>query len=405
MTALRSGQGMRERSPDVWELIVENGVDPVTGRHRQVSRTFRGTLREARKARAALIVEVTRGRHAGTRATVDGLFDAWVLELKRKGRSPNTIHGYGSVYGRCIRPTLGRTEVAKVKMKMLTDLYGAHQERGLSPRSVYQIHACLSSMFTQACRWGWRESNPAQWAEPPALSNVTPVVATPTEIKALLDAAEESRRPEYARAILVAATTGLRRAELCALRWQRDLDFEAMQLTVSASVVILRGVPLQEIPTKNRRVRTIALDGLTASILTAQRAMLEERAAAAGVKLVADPYLFSDAFDALVPWKPDTVSQYFARLRTRANVEHLSLHSLRKFMETYGQEAGYSVTQVALRAGRNPSVAARFYSGKVAETDRALAAAVAALLVRPGDGPQPHGEVDASVGDPNQGDR
>ena len=54
-------------------------------------------------------------------------------------------------------------------------------------------------------------------------------------------------------------------------------------------------------------------------------------------------------------------------------------------METYGQEAGYSVTQVALRAGHNPSVAARFYSGKVAETDRALAAAVAALLVRPGD--------------------
>lgn len=50
-------------------------------------------------------------------------------------------------------------------------------------------------MFTQACHWGWRDSNPAQWAEPPALSNVTPVVATPAEIKALLDAAEESRRP------------------------------------------------------------------------------------------------------------------------------------------------------------------------------------------------------------------
>ncbi len=404
MAALRSGQGMRERSPDVWELIVENGVDPVTGRHRQVSRTFRGTLREARKARAALIVEVTKDRHAGTRATVDELFDAWVVELKRKGRSPNTIHGYASVYGRCIRPTLGRTEVSKVKMKMLTDLYGAHQDRGLSPRSVYQIHACLSSMFTQACRWGWRETNPAQWAEPPALSNVTPVAATPAEIKSLLDAAEESRRPEYARAILVAATTGLRRAELCALRWHRDLDFDAMQMTVSTSVVNLRGVPLQEIPTKNRRVRTIALDGLTASILTAQRAMLEERATSLGVKLVADPYLFSDSFDASVPWKPDTVSQYFARLRTRAKVKHLSLHSLRKFMETYGQEAGYSVTQVALRAGHNPSVAARFYSGKVAETDRALAAAVAALLVRPGDEPQPKGGIDASVDDPNQGD-
>ncbi len=44
-------------------------------------------------------------------------------------------------------------------VRMLTDLYGAHQRRGLSARSVYQNHACLTSMFTQACRWGWRDSN------------------------------------------------------------------------------------------------------------------------------------------------------------------------------------------------------------------------------------------------------
>jgi hypothetical protein len=49
-------------------------------------------------------------------------------------------------------------------------------------------------------------------------------------------------------------------------------------------------------------------------------------------------------------------------------------------METYGQEMGCSVTQVALRAGHDPSVAARYYSGKVAESDRALADAVASLL-------------------------
>jgi len=40
---------MRERAPGVWELIVEGGVDPVTGRHRQVSRVFRGNLRDAKR--------------------------------------------------------------------------------------------------------------------------------------------------------------------------------------------------------------------------------------------------------------------------------------------------------------------------------------------------------------------
>jgi len=53
---------MRERSPGTWELIVAAGRDPVTGRARQVSRTFHGTLRDATKARAKLLVEVGSGR-------------------------------------------------------------------------------------------------------------------------------------------------------------------------------------------------------------------------------------------------------------------------------------------------------------------------------------------------------
>ncbi len=183
------------------------------------------------------------------------MFAEWIIELRRKGRSPNTVHGYELVYKRNIQPTLGKVEVTRVTSKMLTDLYGAHQSRGLAARSVYQVHACLSSMFTQACRWGWRDSNPAQWADPPSIPNTEPTVPTPAEVRALIAEAELGKRPEMARAILVAATTGLRRGELCALRRTRDLDLESGLMRVSASVVKMPGEPLREIPTKNRRTR------------------------------------------------------------------------------------------------------------------------------------------------------
>jgi integrase len=378
---------MRERAPGVWELVVQSGIDVTTGKRLQVSRTFRGNLSDAKKARAALLVEVSKGSHTGTRATLDDLFAEWTIELQRKGRSPNTVRGYELVYRRNIQPTLGSRQVAKVTTKMLTDLYGAHQKRGLSPRSVYQIHACLSSMFTQACRWGWRESSPAQWAEPPAIPNTAPVVPTPAEVRMLIDEAERSRRPEMARMILVAATTGLRRAELCALRRWRDVDLERGLLRVSASIVKLPGERPKEIPTKNRRERILALDEMTAEVLRAQLDLVESRAAAAGVELVADPYVFTDVVDGAEPWSPDAVSQYFDRMRKRVDLDHVKFHHLRKFMETYGQEAGYSVTQVAMRAGHDPSIAAKHYSGRVAETDRALAAAIASLLLTEGDRP------------------
>jgi integrase len=94
---------------------------------------------------------------------------------------------------------------------------------------------------------------PAQWAEPPSIPNIEPTVPTPDEVRALIDEAERGKRPEMARAILVAATTGLRRAELSALRRDRDLDLERGLLRVTASVAKLPGAPMGEIPTKNRR--------------------------------------------------------------------------------------------------------------------------------------------------------
>ena len=175
----------------------------------------------------------------------------------------------------------------------------------------------------------------------------------------------------------------------------RDLDLDRGLMRVSTSVVVLPGRPLGEIPTKNRRVRMLAVDDLTASVLRAQIQMVDERAHVAGVELVADPYVFTDAADGSQPWKPDAVSRYFARLRARIGLEHLDFHYLRKFMETYGQEMGYSVAQVAMRAGHDPTVAAKHYSGRVAETDRALAKAVASLL-KPADNEPPAGALPAS---------
>ena len=197
---LRTAPGMRERSPGVWELIVEAGRDPVTGRRRQVSRMFYGSLRDAKKARAALLTEVSKGKHTGTRATLDDLFDDWIVELKRKGRSPNTIHGYEKCYRRNIRPTLGRMAVTSVSTE------DAHRSLRCSPGPwpgaphgvpdprlpLVDVHAGLPMGLARL--------------EPRAVGGAAVIGRTRrrscrprlTEIRALIDAAEQSRRPEYA---------------------------------------------------------------------------------------------------------------------------------------------------------------------------------------------------------------
>jgi len=390
MPELRRAPGMRERAPNAWELIVEGPRDPVTGRRRQISRMFHGSLRDAKAARAELLVEVRSGRHSGAAGTVDDLFREWIRELERKGRSPNTIRSYENQYRRNIQPLIGSRQIRSVTTKMLTDLYGAHQDRGMKPASVRKIHATVSSMMTQACRWGWLGVNPAQWAEPPPLAIGMPRVPTPEELSQLIKAAEASRRPEYGRLLFVAATTGMRRGELLALR-RTDVDRERRLVLVSRSLIDLSHRPVSEGPTKNRRLRRIALDERTLGVLLDQVVMVDRRATELGAEAREDAFVFTDVPDGSEPWRPMMVTQYFTRLRDRAGLAEISFQSIRRFMDTYGQDLGFSPAQVAMRAGHDPSVAGRFYTGNVAESDLRLAEAVAALVVLPtfsGDGSQ-----------------
>lgn len=343
---------------------------------------FHGTLRQAKAARAELLVEVQRGRHSGISGTVDELFADWIVELERKGRAPNTIRSYQNLYHRNIQPTLGSKKLRSITTKMLSDLYGAHQDRGMKPSTVRKIHATVSSMMTQACRWGWLGANPAQWAEPPPLSMAAPTVPTPEELDQLIGAAAHSRRPEYARLLFLAATTGMRRGELLALR-RTDLDEVRKLLTVNRSLTDLSRRPVTEGPTKNRRARRVALDDRSLQVIADQVAMMYRRTDGLAVELTADAFLFSDALDGAQPLRPMVVTRYFTRLRDRLDLGHLTFQSLRRFMDTYGQDLGFSPAQVALRAGHDPSVASRFYTGNVAAADRNLADAVSALVSFP----------------------
>ena len=196
------------------------------------------------------------------------------------------------------------------------------------------------------------------------------------------DAVGKSRRPEYARLIFVAATTGMRRGELCALRFG-DIDWDRQLIVVSRSVVDLTNRPLEEGPTKNRSLRRLAIDAATLDVLDEQRRVIEDRASAVGTSVAADSFVFSDAPDGSEPWRPMMVTRYFGRLAARAQLDHLSFHSLRRFLDTYGPDLGFAPVQVAMRAGHDPSVAAKFYTGSVAEADRRLADAIAELISKP----------------------
>lgn len=131
-----------------------------------------------------------------------------------------------------------------------------------------------------------------------------------------------------------------------------------------ARSIVKQGGRKVDRPTKNRRLRLVAIDQRTSDVLLRRLELLAKHAEAAGVAIAEDPYLFACDTKGLDPWDPDTITPFFGPLRKRLDLDHLEFKGLRRFMDTYGQEMGFSLALVAMRAGHDPAVAGKHYTGE-----------------------------------------
>src|SRR5215218_6692240 len=132
-----------------------------------------------------------------------------------------TYQGY---IERTVLPTLGHLPLRRLDTATLDRFYSELRGRGgvggrpMAPATVRQVHAILRRALDQAARWAWIPANPAALASPPRLSSAEIRPPTPEEVSRLLETAYEAD-PDFAVLLWLAATTGARRGELCALRW------------------------------------------------------------------------------------------------------------------------------------------------------------------------------------------
>ena len=361
----------RKRRDGVWELRVFVGKNPETGSPQQISRTFHGGSRAADEALRDLVDKHAKGRPDGLGATFGTLLDRWLEESERMDLSPTTMRTYRAHVEQIIRPRLGKIVLTRLTPKHLDDLYRRMKDEGRSPKTIRNYHAIISSALHQGVRWEWVRENVAEKAKPPRVSQRRITAPSVEAVRSVIEAAEE-RDPRLAPLLMLAALTGMRRGELCALRWN-DVDFERGELDVWRSLVVVPG-GVAEKSTKTDRFRMVALDDIGLALLMRHRVNVENWAQQAEVTVTADAYVFSHAVDGSKPFRPDNVTGFFTRVRDSLGLHDVRLHDLRHFTATQLIGAGVDVRTVAGRLGHSdPSVTLRVYSHALEERDRAAA--------------------------------
>jgi integrase len=351
-----------------WKLRVYTGRDD-RNRPAYLSRNFTGTRLQAESALSELVADVERKRTINHAGSVRELLNAWLTEIEPT-RSPNTMREHRRSIERNIVPAIGSIRLDRLTARQLDGLYSSLRARGLSPASVRRHHAILSAALGRAVKWDWLPSNPADKASPPKVHHHVASAPSTEDVQRIVTATREGD-PMLATAVVLAAVTGARRGELCALHWS-DLDWNRRTLLIGRSLTVIRR-EATEGPTKNHQRREIAIDDTLGAFIADRQREQRENAETVGVVLVADPYLLSRASDGSVPCRPDGLTHGYERMAAALGIDG-HFHQLRHYAATTSIAAGSDVRTVANRLGHaDPSTTLRIYAHAVEARDRELA--------------------------------
>ena len=391
---------MRERSPGHWQLRVYVGRDPVTGKSRQMTRTFKGGERAAAKALAALVTEVETGSFNRTSATVSQLLDKW-LEAGEWSQRPRTLYENRRKIDGRIRPILGHILLAELEPDVIDAAYRMWLDDGLSPTTVHKYHCILLAACRQAVKWGWIDDAPTARSTPPRVERTEMKVPTPAQVSVLIKAAED-RDPVLGTAVALAALTGARRGELIALRWS-DIDLTNGRVKIARSLTVAQGERHMG-STKTHASRDVALDPVGVEVLNRRWAYMIDLSIRSQSPIMPDSYVLSYRANGAFPVNPDSLTHGFRSLceaMEQPALEKLReaipmakktdlapgerwgfrFHDLRHFSVTTLIAAGVDVRTVADRHGHaNATMTLNRYAHALPERDREAAGLLGAAL-------------------------
>lgn len=308
------------------------------------------------------------------RPKVDMTFGAWMdrwyqTECKPAIR-PKTQADYENRIYQHIIPELGHIPLAKltpgdlqrfyIQLKqggrlLRTEEYGP----GLSDRMVKSCHVTCRVALDRAVAQGLILKNPALACKAPTTCPKEMQVLTQEEMQRLLIQAKENDCYEL---LLLELSTGLRRGELLALRWD-DLDFQTGELRVERQVQRVKGELAVTQPKTKASTRTVILPEPVLDILKGYR------------KNVNSQWIFPSPKKEDSPLDPTAVRKKLAIVLERAGCKHVRFHDLRHTFATNALEHGMDIKTLSAVIGHVSSATTLNVYAHVTDEMRQSAAA------------------------------
>jgi integrase len=228
---LRKRGQIIEKRPGVYLVRVDLGEG--TGKRRVLSKTVRGTKKEAQQCLTKLLHEHGEGRLTPrSTVTVNQYLDEWLRAKANGNIEERTLLDYRKTLTRYIRPYMGEHRLDRLTPRDIQELINVLKEKGYSPRTVKVSHTIFSSALRQAVKQQLIPRNPAEGAILPSSQKKEMLALGPEEAKRFI---AEAAKDRWGLLFTMAIYTGMRPGEIRALQW-KDIDFEKRLVTIRRAV-------------------------------------------------------------------------------------------------------------------------------------------------------------------------
>lgn len=321
------------------------------------------------KAEAALWDAITARRPPGTgtvtaSSLLGELLDRYIERCREDGElAAKSVDTYAATL-KAVRPRFAGIRVSEAQPDLLNDiLKGIRRDHGVTRERHTKV--ALNAVMVDAVMARAIATNPVR--EIPVRKKKkteSKVKGAPgldvDQVRDLLRAITTSdvcRSKDLRDPVILLAASGLRRSELLALRWDRDIDLEARTLTVAGSVVRLKGQGLiRQDTTKTGEHRVVALPQFAVDTLLRRR---DERAGLPNLAGVIFPSSVGSLRD------PDNFGKQWREVRDDLGLPDVTSHSFRKTVATLIDDSGLSARIGADQLGHaRPSMTLDVYMSR-----------------------------------------
>ena len=242
-----------QRAPGVWRIRIETKEN---GQRKFRTETLKGSELDAQARK----VEILKDHRSGdlvhiTDDTVKMHWTKWQNKrLGLKQISELTLQSQQNI----IKPFLDDYGTRQLKSITSDDIENFYltRIRKVAAGTMTITHHHLKAMFNQAVEAGLLTKNPMKRVSAPKGESEARKPLEKRHIKALL--AYGADKPFLGRMIRLALATGMRRGEMCALRWS-DIDLDTGIIHVSRTVVRVGTTEYEKKPKTAKSIRSIRM--------------------------------------------------------------------------------------------------------------------------------------------------